>query len=61
MKSYPVQDTAIPLVGQKVLLDDPAKEKLGSYWTEPWEVISVKGSLTLELQMSPTKHIVHVN
>lgn len=60
-KNYPGQNTATPVVGQKVLLDDPARGKLDPHWTGPWEVISVKGPLTLELQMGPTKRIVHVN
>ena len=49
------------MVGQRVLLDDPARGKLDPHWTGPWEVISVKGPLTLELQMGLAKRIVHIN
>ena len=60
-KNYPGQNMATYVVGQKVLLDDPARGKLDPHWTGSWEVISVKGPLTLELQMGSTKPIVHVN
>ena len=33
------------MVGQSVLLDDPARGKLDPHWTGPWKVISVKGPL----------------
>ena len=55
------QNTAMPVVGQKVLLDDPARGKLDHHWTGPWEVISVKEPLTLELQMGSAKRVVHIN
>ena len=35
--------------------------KLDPHWTGPWGVVSIKGPLTLELQMGSTKQIVHVN
>ena len=60
-KNYPGQNMATYVVGQKVLLDDPARGKLDPHWTGSWEVISVKGPLTLELQMGSKKRIVHVN
>ena len=60
-KNYPGQNMATYVVGQKVLLDDPAKGKLDPHWTGSWEVISVKGPLTLELQIGSTKRIVYVN
>ena len=60
-RNHPGQNTATPVVGQKVLLDDPARGKLDPRWTGPWEVISIKGPLTLELQMGSKKRIVHVN
>ena len=60
-KNYLGQITVIHVVRQKVLLDDPARGKLDTHWTEPWEVISVKAPLTLKLQMGSTEHIVHVN
>ena len=60
-KNYPGQNIATPMVGQSVLLDDPARGKLDPCWTGPWEVISVKGPLTLELQMGSTKRIVYIN
>ena len=60
-RNYPGQNLAIPTVGESVLLDDPARGKLDPHWTGPWKVISVKGPLTLELQMGSAKRIVHVN
>ena len=48
-------------MGQKVLLDDPARGKLDPKWTEPWEVNSVKEPLTLALQMGSAKSVVHFN
>ena len=60
-RNYPGQNLATPTVGQRVLLDDPARGKLDPHWTGPWEVISVKGPLTLELQMGSAKRIVHIN
>ena len=60
-RNYGGQNTAMPVVGQKVLLDDPARGKLDPHWTGPWEVISVKEPLTLELQMGSAKRVVHIN
>ena len=60
-KSYGRQNAATPMVGRKVLLDYPAREKLDPHWTRPWEVISVKGPLTLELQIGSAKCVVHIN
>ena len=60
-RNYGGQNTAMPVVGQKVFLDDPARGKLDPHWTGPWEVISVKEPLTLELQMGSAKRVVHIN
>ena len=60
-RNYPGQNLAAPMVGQRVLLDDSARGKLDPHWTGPWKVISVKGPLTLELQMGSAKRIVHIN
>ena len=61
IKNYPGQSAAMPVVGQKLFLNDPARGKLDPHWTGPWEVTSVKGHITLELQMGLAKHIAHVN
>ena len=60
-KNYSGKNTVTPVVGQQVLLDNPARGKLDPHRTGSWEVISIKGPLTLELQMGPTRCIVHVN
>ena len=53
-KNYTGQNTVTPVVGQKVLMDDPPKGKLNPHGTGSWEIISIKGLLTLELQMGLT-------
>ena len=60
-RNYGGQHTAISMVGQKVLLDDPVRGMLDPHWTGPWEVVSVKEPLTLELQMGSAKCVVHIN
>ena len=57
-RNYGGQHMAIPMVGQKILLDDTARGKLDPHWTGPWEI---KEPITLELQMGSAKHIVHIN
>ena len=59
--NHPGQNITAPVVGQKVLLDDPSRGKLDPHRTRPWEVTGVKGPLTLELQMGSAKRIAHVN
>ena len=59
--SYTGQKKVTFAVGQRVSLDNPTRGKLDPHWTGPWNIISIKGPLTLELQMRSTKLIVHVN
>ena len=60
-KSYRGQNQANFVAGQRVFLDDPTRGKLDPRWTGPWEVICVKGPLTLELKMGSSRRVVHVN
>jgi len=60
-KNYPGQNQAKFTVGQRVFLDDPTRGKLDPRWSGPWEIISVKGPLTLELRVGSSKRVVHVN
>ena len=56
-RNYPGQNTATPIMRQRVLLDDPNRIPIGQ---GPLEVISDKKLLTLELQMGSTICIVHI-
>ena len=48
-------------VGQKVLLSNPTKGKLGHRWTGPWKVTALKGPTTIVLKMGCTERVVHAN
>ena len=48
-------------VGQKVLLNNPTKGKLGLRWTGPWKVTALKGPTTIVLKMGCTERVVHAN
>ena len=57
-KYYPGQTQAKFVLGQRVFLDDPTRGKLDP---GPWEVVAVKGPLTLELKVGSARRVVHVN
>ena len=48
-------------VGQKVLLNNPTKGKLGLRWTGPWKVTALKGPTTIVLKIGCTERVVHAN
>ena len=47
--------------GQKVLLNNPTKGKLGIRWMGPWKVTALKGPTTIVLKMGCTERVVHAN
>ena len=61
-RSYGGQHTAISVVRQKVLLDDPARGKLDPHWTGPWEVIRVKEPSHWKCRWAQeSAYVVHIN
>ena len=61
-QSYQGEGTCGKLqVGQRVLLDNPAKGKLDSRWTGPWTVVSLKKPTTVFLKVGTTVKGVHLN
>ena len=46
---------------QQVLLSNPTRGKLGPRWTEPWTVLRMKNSTTVQLRMGAANRTVHIN